>query len=368
MELLLAPLGDSAAMDNSSANGKVRMQNRAALLIASAAVATVLSTAAPADPLASDLPRMGAFQDNRPYTQSGATISAQREAGMEAWERMLDRPKDSLIAEDFYGDGSNTWAGMTAPVNGLGKPGEWAAANPKRKLIWSIPLTMPGASLAEVAEGKRDAEFRAAAGAIAASQPDAIIRIGWEMNGSWMAWYAGAGREQNYIDAYRRVAAIFRAASSRFAFDWCVSFGRQNGDAEAAYPGDDVVDTIGMDVYDFIPTASPIADPSSRWNRSILDGDGRGLTWLASFAASRNKKMSIAEWGVGLTDDPKSPVYRRLKDNPTFVRLMRSWLVANARNIAFQIYFDAPPNRIDDGTFPGALAELKKDFADPARP
>ena len=355
-------------MDNPSANGKVRARNRVALLIAAAAATTFLSVAAPGDPLTSDLPRMGAFQANRPYAKSAATLSAQREAGMEAWERMLNRPKDSLIAEDFYGDGSNTWAGMTAPLNGLGKPGEWSAANPQRKLLWSIPLTMPGASLTEVAEGKHDAEFRAAAGVIAASQPDAIIRIGWEMNGSWMAWYAGAGAEQSYIDAYRRVASIFRAASSRFSFDWCVSFGRQNSDAEAAYPGDDVVDTIGMDVYDFILTTSPIADANTRWNRSILDGDGRGLTWLTSFAAARKKKMSIGEWGVGLTDDPKSPIYGRLKDNPTFVRRMRSWLVANAPNVAFQIYFDAPPNRIDDGTFPSALAELKKDFAASAPP
>jgi hypothetical protein len=341
------------------------MQRQQQRLIAAAVV--VLTIAAPAEASAASLPQMGAFQDNRPYARFGATISAQRELGMEAWERMLNRPKDSLIAEDFYGDGSNTWAGMTAPVNGLGKPREWAAANPRRKLLWSIPLTMPGAPLADVASGAHDDEFRAAASAIAASQPDAIIRIGWEMNGSWMAWYAGAGGEQNYISAYRRVVAIFREASSRFAFDWCVSYGRQNSDAETAYPGDDVVDTIGMDVYDYIFTPSPISDAAHRWTRSVLDGEGRGLTWLASFAASRGKKMSLGEWGVGLTDNSKSAIYRRLKDDPTFLRLMQSWLFTNGRNVAFQIYFDAPPNRIDDGTFPNALAQLKKDFAEPTR-
>jgi Glycosyl hydrolase family 26 len=342
------------------------MRNRLAIFVVHAAAAAVVSLAALADPSASasiGLPRMGSFQDNRPYAKAGTTISAQREAGLEAWELMLGRPKDSLVAEDFYGDGSDTWAGMTAAANGLGKPKDWKAANPKRKLLWSIPLTMPGASLADVANGLHDAEFSAAASAIAASQPDAIIRIGWEMNGSWTPWHAGAGAEQNYISAYRRVAAIFKEKSRQFTFDWCVSFGRQDSDAESAYPGDDVVDTIGMDVYDYISTHSPIADPTKRWGSSIIDGDGRGLAWLASFAASRNKKMSIGEWGVGLTDDQKSPLYRRYKDDPSFVRLMRSWLVANSGDVAFQIYFDAPPNRIDDGTFPNAFAQFKKDFS-----
>jgi len=343
-----------------------KMRNRFVIFVAHAVTATVVSIAALADPSASasiDLPRMGAFQDNRPYAKPGTTISAQREAGLKAWELMLGRPYNSLIAEDFYGDGSDTWAGMTAPAAGLGKPKDWKAANPKRRLLWSIPLTLPGASLADVANGRHDVEFRAAAAAIAASQPDAIIRIGWEMNGSWMRWYAGAGNEQNYISAYRRVAVIFKEKSPQFTFDWCASFGRQDSDPEAAYPGDDVVDTIGMDVYDFILTHSPIADPTQRWSSSILDGGGRGLAWLASFAASRNKKMSIGEWGVGLTDDQKSPLYSQYKDDPTFVRLMRSWLVANEANLVFQIYFDAPPNRIDDGNFPKALLQLKTDFA-----
>jgi hypothetical protein len=342
-----------------------KMGNRLAIFIAyAAAVVSIAALANPGAPTSIGPPRMGSFQDNRPYAKPGTTVSAQREAGLKAWEFMLGRPVDSLIAEDFYGDGSNTWAGMTAPANGLGKPREWQAANSKRKLLWSIPLTMPGVPLADVAEGRHDAEFTAAAAAIAASQPDAIIRIGWEMNGSSSPWYAGAGNEQNYISAYRRVAAIFRKKSSQFAFDWCANFGRQNSDPEAAYPGDDVVDTIGMDVYDFVPAHSPIADPAQRWSASILDGDGRGLAWLASFAASRRKKMSIGEWGVGLTDDQKSPLYSQYKDDPTFVRLMRSWLVANGGEVAFQIYFDAPPNRIDDGSFPNAFAQFKKDFAE----
>ena len=49
---------------------------------------------------------------------------------------------------------------------------------------------MKGTPLADVADGLHDAEFEAAARAIAEAHPQAIIRLGWEMNLSEMAWFA----------------------------------------------------------------------------------------------------------------------------------------------------------------------------------
>ena len=61
-------------------------------------------------------------------------------------------------------------------------PGIWKKLNPKRNVVWSVPLTVKGTRLAEVASGAHDAEFEAAAKAISEAQPRAIIRLGWEMN------------------------------------------------------------------------------------------------------------------------------------------------------------------------------------------
>ena len=63
-------------------------------------------------------------------------------------------------------------------------------------------------------------------------------------------WFA-KGQEADYIRAFRRVVEIFRRHSSGFKYDWCPGWGPQDSAADLAYPGDDVVDYIGLDVYDF---------------------------------------------------------------------------------------------------------------------
>ncbi len=129
-------------------------------------------------------------------------------------------------------------------------PGIWKKLNPARNVVWSVPLTVKGTPLADVADGLHDAEFEAAASAISEAQPKAIIRLGWEMNLGSMAWFA-KGQEADYIKAFRRVVGIFRRHSNGFKYDWCPGWGPQDSPADLAYPGDDVVDYIGLDVYDF---------------------------------------------------------------------------------------------------------------------
>lgn len=229
-------------------------------------------------------------------------------------------------------------------------PAYWARRDPNRKLIWSIHLAMKGTPLGDVANGLHDAEFQAGARAIARSQPDAIIRIGWEMNGDWFPW-AAAGREADYIAAYRRVVAIFRAASPKFSFDWCVNWGPNAAPADLAYPGDDVVDTIGMDVYD----AKTDKDPVARWRDEVLNAP-YGLRWLDDFAARHDKKMSLGEWGLGLKDAP---------DNPYFVERMSGWLKAHSARVAFHVYFDVPP--LAEGKFPRGRERFIELFSAPRR-
>lgn len=265
-----------------------------------------------------------------------------REANLRHWEHVLNLPASSLLAMDFYGE--RNWSSLRE-FGWL--PAYWARRNPRRKLIWSIPLTFEATPLKRVAAGAHDGDFAAAAAAIARWQPDAILRIGWEMNGDWMAW-ASKGAEDDYIGAYRRVATIFREASPLFSFDWCANVGLQNSPPDLAYPGDDVVDTIGLDVYDapFEP------DTAKRW-REIAEGP-YGLAWLEDFAARHRKKMSVAEWGVGLRDAP---------DNPYFVERMSDWFSAHAGAIAFHAYFDAPPHRLESGRFPLSLQVFKERFS-----
>jgi hypothetical protein len=274
-----------------------------------------------------------------------------REHTLQAWEKWLNQEPSSVLGVDFYGQSSwddfhkVTWV-----------PGIWKKLNPARNVVWSVPLTVTGTPLADVANGLHDGEFEVAARAIAEAQPKAIIRLGWEMNLSQMGWFSG-GHEPEYIAAFRRVVGIFRRHSRDFKYDWCPGWGAQDAPAELAYPGDDVVDYIGLDVYDFKQEALDFKQERSveeRWSNFYLKAPF-GLEWHRDFAVKHGKLMSYPEWGVG-----------NAGDNPFFIQQMREWLVKNEGNIAYAAYFDTDglwPTQIDNGQFPQSQQLFRKLFS-----
>lgn len=266
-----------------------------------------------------------------------------REKTLENWEGWLNQAPSSVLGVDFYGQ--TTWKDFFRLT---WVPGIWKDLNPARNVVWSVPLTSKGTSLAEVAAGAHDAEFEAAAKAISEAQPSAIIRLGWEMNIADWAWFA-KGQEADYIKAFRHVVEIFRRQSSGFKYDWCPGWGSQQLAADLAYPGDDVVDYIGLDVYDFKYEGSP----QERWDTYYLKGPF-GLQWQREFSALHGKRMSYPEWGVG-----------NFGDNPFFVQQMHDWFVANEKDIAYAAYFDVNglwPTQIDNDQFPRSRELFKKLF------
>lgn len=270
--------------------------------------------------------------------------AAGREPNMAAWEAWLGRAPSTVPALDYWG--KDDWGAFAGSA---WLPGAWARVAPHRPIAWSVPLTVPGTPLAAVAAGRHDAAFADAARAIAAAQPAAVIRLGWEMNVSTMAWFAGPDRA-GFVAAFRRVAALFRAASPRFALDWCPSWGPEDVPADSCYPGDDAVDVIGLDVYD-IRVGTESVD--RRWADRVVAGPF-GLDWLARFAGSHGKPMSLPEWGVG-----------EAGDDPFFVSAMRRWIADHAGALRYACYFDVDglwPTRLTGGQFPRSRAEFRRGF------
>ncbi len=269
--------------------------------------------------------------------------SVGRERTLQTWEKWLGQPPSSVLGVDFYGDVS--WQDFQKLE---WVPGVWSKLNPARNVVWSVPLTAKGTPLSEVANGSHDAEFEAAARAIATSQPNAIIRLGWEMNVSSLAWFAGS-HEADYIAAFRRVVGIFRRYSDGFKYDWCPGWGPQDLAADLVYPGDDVVDIIGLDVYD-VGYEGP---PEERWTNHHLK-NAFGLEWHRDFAAKHSKPISYPEWGVGPSGD-----------NPYFVQKMRDWFAENESRIAYAAYFDVNglwPTQIDNNQFPKSQQQFRTLF------
>lgn len=262
---------------------------------------------------------------------------------LQAWEKWLNQAPSSVVGVDFYA--KSTWQDFSALT---WVPGIWKKLNPSRNVVWSVPLTVKGTALKEVAEGDHDAEFEAAAAAISAAQPNAIIRPGWEMNVQSMAWFA-KDQEDDYIKAFRRVVDIFRRHSTGFKYDWCPGWGVQNSPADRVYPGDDVVDYVGLDVYDFKFEGSA----AERWDHFYLKAPF-GLHWHKDFATRHGKGMSYPEWGVG-----------NFGDNPFFIQRMHDWFLENEGRIAYAAYFNvdgAWPTQIDNNRFPDSQRIFRELF------
>ena len=266
-----------------------------------------------------------------------------RERSLQIWEKWLKQAPSSVLGVDFYAQ--STWEDFSK-LSWV--PGIWRNLNPQRNVVWSVPLTVKGTALVDVADGMHDAEFAAAARAISEAQPMAIIRLGWEMNLVSMPWFA-KGQEADYIRAFRRVVEIFRRYSPGFKYDWCPGWGPQDNAADITYPGDDVVDYIGLDVYDFKSEGSA----EERWNSFYVKAPF-GLEWHRDFAAQHGKPMSYPEWGVG-----------NFGDNPYFIQAMHDWFVKYEKNIAYAAYFDSDglwPTQIDNNQFPRSQKLFRKLF------
>ncbi len=231
-----------------------------------------------------------------------------------------------------------------------------------RKLAVGVPmLPRDGSStLAEAAQGSHDDVFEHVANTlISTGNPDAIIRIGWEFNGNWFPW-AAAKDPASYVALWRRIVSIFRKApGANFRFDWCPGVGANHIAPELAYPGDDVVDIIGLDVYNQIWNASA-QDPETRW-RGYEYGP-YGLRWQRDFARAHGKLISFPEWGTGDRPDGHGA-----GDDPYFVRKMSDWIKSNP--VEYHSYWDYKASdydaKISDGRRPKAAAAFKEAFGRP---
>jgi hypothetical protein len=212
-------------------------------------------------------------------------------------------------------------------------------------------------SLAEGAAGAYDDRFRQLAERLVEEGfGDAIIRLGHEANAHWFDW-AAAQDPNAYVQYFRRIVEVMRdVPGSDFRFDWTVARGSQAVPADSIYPGDDVVDIIGMDVYDQDPEHPP---GEERWQK--FRTQPYGLDWLSGFAAARGKPISIGEWGVAATDNGNGG-----GDNPYFIDRMHEWIDSNS--VLYHVYFEVDAedgaHRLTGELFPASAAAFRERFGE----
>jgi hypothetical protein len=167
-----------------------------------------------------------------------------------------------------------------------------------------------------------------------------VVRIGWEANGNWFPWGATAKTAAQYVRAYRHIVGVLKSVAPHLVIDFDISCGvplRGQNDRLAAltelYPGDDVVDLVGCDTYDWHNTK---AQNEVSWRAAMRPDDEVGIADVADFARAHGKGLSIPEWGLA------SRVDGGLGDNPFYISKMRSFFEANADVLVLESYFSEP--------------------------
>ena len=121
--------------------------------------------------------------------------------------------------------------------------------------------------LRDIGNGKYDAYIDSWANSARSFGGELWLRFGHEMNGNWYPWTISAqnGDSAPYVRAYQRIHDRFRkAGASNVRWVWC--FNAESvpqtswNDPKRTYPGDDYVDAVGIDGYNFGDTTA-----HSRW-------------------------------------------------------------------------------------------------------
>ncbi len=260
-------------------------------------------------------------------------------AKLAAFDALVGR---NIECEMVYSYGATEWSDWADPwFIGQNYPDKslnlWATApGTHRTLIISQSLfpnslngrdwLQPGASGAYMGYARTLARNLVAAGL-----GDAVVRLAHEANGNWFPDSipdTPAG-DALWIRFWRNTVIAMRSVpGAHFLFDWCVNAGYRPVPLASFYPGDDVVDIIGLDVYD---TAVNGTGPV-RWQQIYHEADGPGD--VAAFAAAHHKPLSIPEWGIGPASDTQA---RFGGDDPAFIDGIAS--LVQSHEVAYQSYF-----------------------------
>ena len=144
----------------------------------------------------------------------------------------------------------------------------------------------------------------------------AIFRPWHENNGNWFWWGSNLCTEQEYKNLYRTTWTYLVKARGLTNLLWCYSPNSGTGPEEymARYPGDDIVDMMGLDHYEFLGPDG-LGESGARFANELK----RCLTFLNVLATDHEKLMCLSETGLEGLPDPQwwtGVLYPAIKDFP----------------------------------------------------
>jgi hypothetical protein len=181
-----------------------------------------------------------------------------------------------------------------------------------------------------------------------------VIRLGYEFDGGWNPFgnlNVMSKMPGNYIAAWRSIVKTMRANDPKHVikgFCWNPTDGNVQIDQFAYYPGDEYVDYIGFDEYDFgyngdykVGTVQPTqAQQDAAWKDMELPRINR---FADLSRAHGNKPIVVGEWGLWQLNDKSHPSGG---DNPSYIRRMHEWMADPKNHVYLEVYFETPSDGV----------------------
>lgn len=262
------------------------------------------------------------------------------------YEQQTGRPVDVLAVAPARG----SWAAIMDT---------WWMARPSGftgTLDVAVPLWQEDGDLATAAAGGYNSQWEKLGATIEKEYPRSTVRIGWEFNlGGWKH-HATPENVTQWKQAFRHASQSLKKGGPTLLVTWNPNKGKGDSlpNAADAWPGDDVVDIVAIDAYDWWPKYDESTWPEHR------DGD-QGWRYWVNFARSHGKKFGVPEWGVAPGNEQGGG------DNPYFIQVVTDFLAEeNAKDgiVHHALYFDEPDsyiaNSIGDGQVPQAGQALNQ--------
>jgi hypothetical protein len=265
--------------------------------------------------------------------RSGLPWASGANGDLNALQSLRGRPLD--VRTGFLP--KSNWSAMIRSTPAVRRLG----ANGARPVVAFGMLTLSTrGQFSQCARGNFDTYMRAIGRGIASNGgANAILRLGWESNRMNGYPWAVTGDGSSWKACFRRWVSVLRSVpGERFIFDWNMGQkGTFKQHIDRMYPGNDVVDVVGVQFYDRCGSTRNSADWNEKLRKTGRNGSPQGLaTWLA-YAKSKGKRLSIPEWGIAgpryICSDPGF-------DNPFFMQKFHEFLRQNARSIAYEAYFN----------------------------
>lgn len=172
-----------------------------------------------------------------------------------------------------------------------------------------LMISWNGTDTKEIASGQHDEWIRTQAAAVRDLDRPLLLRWLWEMDGNRRRAWVHSGPD--YVAAWNHIRNIFDDVGADNAqFVWCPNefLFWEGGEPDSWYPGDDNVDWICADGYNWADSAD-----SEEWV-SLADIFGDFVDW----AEARGKPIMIGETGVGEAEPGAKAQWFR--DMPTVLR------------------------------------------------